>query len=290
MDAIKNFQKLDIKTKKMISSFDAWNFKSLFKWKGLEFAEYKEYETWEDSKDIDWLVSARGQKILTKIYNIDKSIKVFFLLDLRNNMNFGFEKKKIDSLLEIFFLLALSSIENSDKVWAIIFKEDDFKIFQAKRWKSHIFNIYKEILNFTNNLKIKKNENNLQNMILFLNQIKLKNNFLFILTDEMDVINDKNLKVLSLKNDIVYINIFDNFENTLEINENNLWIMWFKSKLWDTLNIDLNDDEKKENYKKYRQEKIKKLSNYLNKLWISYLKIDNFTNIYKEFFYFFKLK
>lgn len=290
MDAIKNFQKLDIKTKKMISSFDAWNFKSLFKWKGLEFAEYKEYEIWEDSKDIDWLVSARGQKILTKIYNIDKSIKVFFLLDLRNNMNFGFEKKKIDSLLEIFFLLALSSIENSDKVWAIIFKEDDFKIFQAKRWKSHIFNIYKEILNFTNNLKIKKNENNLQNMILFLNQIKLKNNFLFILTDEMDVINDKNLKVLSLKNDIVYINIFDNFENTLEINENNLWIMWFKSKLWDTLNIDLNDDEKKENYKKYRQEKIKKLSNYLNKLWISYLKIDNFTNIYKEFFYFFKLK
>lgn len=290
MDAIKNFQKLDIKTKKMISSFDAWNFKSLFKWKGLEFAEYKEYETWEDAKNIDWLVSAREQKILTKKYNVDKSIKVFFLLDLRKNMNFGFEKKKIDSLLEIFFLLALSSIENSDKVWAIIFKEDDFRVFQAKRWKAHIFNIYKEILCYTSGSNPRENKNSLQNMISFMTQIKLKNNLLFILSDEMDVTNDKNLKVLSLKNEIVYINIFDDFENTLENKWNYSWLSWFSSRFGDVLNIDLQNTYKKEEYKKYRQEKINNLSRYLWKVWISYLKIDNLTNIYKDFFYFFKLK
>ena len=66
MDHLKNFKKLDLKTKKMISSNLSWNFKSVFKWKWLEFDEFKEYEDGEDSKYIDWLVSARENRLLTK--------------------------------------------------------------------------------------------------------------------------------------------------------------------------------------------------------------------------------
>jgi len=294
MNYLQNFKKLDIKTKKMISGFDSGNFKSAFKWRWLEFAEFKEYEAWEDSKHIDWLVSAREQRLLTKKYSVDKSIKVFFVLDVWKDMDFWFEKKKLDTLIEIFFLLWLSSVENYDEVWALIFSENNYKFLDTKKWKAHIFEIYKNILDINWNnqkLKDKKNDFNLQDIksvTSFLTKIKLKDTLIFILTDKMDLIWDKNLKVLSLKNDIIYVNIFDNFENTLDTKTENSWIIWL---LWDTkeqIFIDNLDKEKKSEYVDLRNQKIKWFSNYLNTMWIGYLKIDNLMNVYKEFFYYFK--
>jgi hypothetical protein len=93
-----------------------------------------------------------------------------------------------------------------------------------------------------------------------------------------------------LKNDIIFVNIFDNFENTLDTESENSGILWFLSNLWKWMFVDNLDEEKKEQYKNLRNTKIRDLYLYLNKIWIRYLKIDNKTNIYKEFFNFFSKK
>lgn len=313
MDHLKNFKKLDLKTKKMISSNLSWNFKSVFKWKWLEFDEFKEYEDGEDSKYIDWLVSARENRLLTKKFSVDKSLKVFFVLDISKSMDFGFDKTKKDTLLEIFFLLALSSVENSDDVGSLIFDENSYKFFDTKKGKWHIFEIYRSIVEnetvvANDSEAIQKEWNNIVNRLLrrtfsqwqnqitlnsafsFLTKIKIKNTLLFFLTDKMDFENDKDLKVLSLKNDIIFVNIFDNFENTLDAKNENSGILWFLSNLWKWMFIDNLDEEKKQEYTKLRNTKIRDLQLYLNKIWIRYLKIDNLSNIYKEFFNFFSKK
>nr|MDD3720458.1 DUF58 domain-containing protein [Candidatus Gracilibacteria bacterium] len=325
MDYLSKFKKLDLKTKKMISGNLAGNFKSVFRGRGLEFDEFKEYEEGEDSKYIDWLVSAREQRLLTKKFVVDKSIKVFFVIDKTKSMDFGFDKKKIDTLIEVFFLLALSSEENSDEVGSLIFDENSMKFFDTKKGKAHIFEIYKNIVEnlfekekngnikvtkkvikvIKNGLIISKNKisgfygkgknynegkgNILNSTFSFLNKIKLKNTLLFILSDKMETLDDKNLKILALKNDIIFVNIFDNFENTLESNETE-GVLGFLSNLGNKIFIDNTTDEKKDEYKKLREKKIKDFSIYLNRMGISYLKIDNLTNIYKEFFNFFNKK
>jgi hypothetical protein len=93
-----------------------------------------------------------------------------------------------------------------------------------------------------------------------------------------------------LKNDIIFVNIFDNFENTLDAKNENSGILWFLSNLWKWMFIDNLDEEKKQEYTKLRNTKIRDLQLYLNKIWIRYLKIDNLSNIYKEFFNFFSKK
>jgi hypothetical protein len=93
-----------------------------------------------------------------------------------------------------------------------------------------------------------------------------------------------------LKNDIIFVNIFDNFENTLDTESENSGILWFLSNLWKWMFVDNLDEEKKEQYKNLRNTKIRDLYLYLNKIWVRYLKIDNKTNIYKEFFNFFSKK
>ena len=304
MNSFDNFQKLDIKTKKIISNFWVWNFKSHFSWKWLEFEEFKEYCSWEDSRYIDWIASLKENKTLVKKYNVEKSVKVFFVLDLRKSMNFWTDKTKIDTLIEIFIFLALSSVENLNSVWWIMFDENNFKYFHPKKWKVQVFKIYSEISKFKNSYRPEKNsilknifhrqdsslpsKNSLETIISYLTNTKLKNNILFILSDEMNLQNVPNFKILALKNDLTYINIFDNFENTLE--NNSLGVFWFVWENWKDLNINLSNKFLKKDYQNYRQEKIRALSDYLHKMWAYYLMIDNLSNIYKELFYFFKIK
>lgn len=303
IDYLSKFKKLDLKTKKMISWNLAWNFKSAFKWRWLEFDEFKEYDSGDDSKYIDWLVSAREQRLLTKRFAIDKSIKVFFVLDITKTMEFGFEKTKIDTLIESFFLLALSSIENWDDVWAVVFNENSYSFFDAKKWKASVFEIYRKIEEMSiweNEKKDTKTqwkldskwlqEKSIISIFSFLNKIRLKNTFLFILTDKMNVKDDKNLKILALKNDVVFVNIFDEFENTLETLAENSGVLWFISNLWKRFFIDNLNEKKKEEYRELRKNKINDLSKYLVNLKISYLKLDNKSNIYKEFFNLFAKK
>ncbi len=290
MDYLKNFKKLDLKTKKMISSNLSWNFKSAFRWKWLEFDEFKEYEAGEDSKYIDWLVSARENKLLTKKFSVDKSLKVFFVMDVSKSMNFGFDKTKKDTLLEIFFLLALSSVENWDDIGALIFDENSYKFFDTKKGKWHIFEIYKTIVERENNLSVITDNSQLSSLnstFSFLTKIKLKNTLLFFLTDKMEFENDKNLKVLALKNDLIFVNIFDNFENTLNAKNEKSGVLGFLSNLWKWMFIDSLDKEKKTEYAILRKTKIKNFSRYLHSIKVRYISIDNLTNIYKEFFNFF---
>ncbi|NDK08885.1 DUF58 domain-containing protein [Candidatus Gracilibacteria bacterium] len=348
MNHLQDFRKLDIKTKKMISSNLAGNFKSAFRGRGLEFDEFKEYEAGEDSRYIDWLVSAREQRLLTKKFSLDKSIKVFFVLDLTKSMDFGIEKKKQDTLLEAFFLLALSSIENTDDVGALIFDENRYKFFEPKKGKSQIFEIYRSIMEMNTNsassvikhshsvilgldpgisskvenLKNTKDTNifksifsrddkknisesidsgsgpegqfselvNLNSILSFLMKIKLKNTMLFFLTDKMQIQDYKELKVLALKNDLVFVNIFDNFENTLTLPKEYSGVLGLDSIFGEGIFVDLSDKEKKDEYIAYRKDKINMLSWYINSIKASYLKIDNLSNIYSEFFNFFSKK
>lgn len=302
MNHLQDFRKLDIKTKKMISSNLAWNFKSAFRGRWLEFDEFKEYEAWEDSRYIDWLVSAREQRLLTKKFSLDKSIKVFFVLDLTKSMDFWIEKKKQDTLIEAFFLLALSSIENTDDVGALIFDENRYKFFEPKKWKSQIFEIYRSIMEINNDSidpesssgwqssKKVQTSTTLESILSFLMKIKLKNTMLFFLTDKMQIQDYKELKVLALKNDLVYVNIFDNFENTLTLPKEYSWVLGLDSIFWEWIFVDLSDKEKKDEYIAYRKDKINMLSRYINSIKASYLKIDNLSNIYSEFFNFFSKK
>lgn len=290
MDHLKNFKKLDLKTKKMISSNLSWNFKSVFKWKWLEFDEFKEYEDGEDSKYIDWLVSARENRLLTKKFSVDKSLKVFFVMDIWKDMDFGFDKTKKDTLIDIFFLLALSSVENWDDVGALIFDENSYNFFDTKKGKWHIFEIYKTIVEretvIVNDSEVIQKES-LNSTFSFLTKIKLKNTLLFFLTDKMEFENDKNLKVLALKNDVIFVNIFDNFENTLDAENEKSGVLWFLSNLWKWMFVDNLDEEKKEQYAILRKTKIKSFSKYLHSIKARYISIDNLTNIYKDFFNFF---
>lgn len=276
-----DIKKLNLKITRLVDSLFVWNYKTAFKWRGIEFSDYRPYDENDDAKYIDFLASAREWKLLVKRFEEERELTVFFLLDVSETMQFWDEQTKIDTLLETFYTLAFSANKNNDKIGAIIFNDVWYEFIKASKGMKAIY----KIIECVSEQKIKPIPGfEVNKMIQFFNNIPVRNSLVFILTDKMNEISDKNLKILSLKNDFVYINIFDYLENNLEDDGAVLKV----KNAFQTFFINLRDTSKIQKYKQLRQTKIAEFKNKLNKYKMSYLMIDNKTNIFAKLLTFFK--
>lgn len=275
-------KKIDIKVQRNLSSFLVGNYKTFFKWRWLEFADFREYVPWDDTKNIDFIVSAREWKTIIRQYKEERELSIIFLLDLSPTMNFGLSgKTKLEILEEVFMTLSYAAIANNDKVWIILQENNDkFAYLNPKKWKANLFNLLNKIEEFS-----KKEINfNINASLTYLNNLKSKDNLIFIISDKLDL-DEKILKVSSIKNEVIFISVFDDFENTLEWMDG---LVSFSDFSGNSITINLNDKKKKWEYLAYRQEKLENFRKLLAKLNIKYLLLDNKINIFSKLFLMFK--
>ena len=105
------------------------------------------------------------------------------------------------------------------------------------------------------------------------------------MSDYLDEINDIYFKALSTKNDLIFINTFDDFEN-------NLWNRWYFNLVWSqkNLEVDLQDKDKTTKYITLRNEKITKFKKNIYTYWWSYLNISNTWDVFTTLYKFFKTR
>lgn len=270
METSKKIKLLDFKLNKALWASLFGLYKSKFSWEWIEFLWHREYEAWTPIKSIDWKASAKTSKIYSKVFELERNLKVFFVINAWKSMDFWvYDRSKRDVLEELFYSLAMSASMAWDSIGWVIDKD----IFiDYEKWNWNIFKILDIII--WNAKETKKTSFDLYNV---------EDNLIFILTDQTDFVNDKNLKLLSLKNEVIFFNIFDYFENNLDNVDANLSFSSENS----FLNIDLRDKKKVEAYKKERQEKLKKLEDYLRENNISYKAFDTKMDVFKELYLFF---
>ncbi len=273
------YKRIDIKTKRLVNSLFLWNYQAAFKGRGIEFHDFREYTPSDDAKYIDWLVSAREWKTIMRRYREERELEILFLIDLSVSMEFGFKQTKLDTLIEILYLIAFSGIQNGDKVWALIIWKNGIKFTGFKKWNIWLVQIMSAIEEYDKTQPMET--------LSFseLNSLPIKNTLVFVLTDKLKI-QEQSLKLAHIKNDLIYIRISDSFEETLDGRK---WVI----VLWDTkrnIVIDLDNKKKKQKYLDLRREKKQKLRNMLMKNNVSSLEIDENTDIYKAFLRFMKTR
>ena len=150
-------------------------------------------------------------------------------------------------------------------------------------YKKDFWNIFKTIKileNIENTWKIEKNRLKIQ--LEKLKKLNIKDNLIFILSDYIFDENDKNLSILSLGNEIIYVNIFD-------VLENNLNDFWNEISLnsW-TKFLEISQNSKKiEKFNLLRKQKIKNFENILKKNNIWYIFLDTEKDVFKELYHYF---
>ncbi|NVP17257.1 DUF58 domain-containing protein [Candidatus Gracilibacteria bacterium] len=283
MNVSKKIKLLDFNLTKSLGDSFFGLYKSNFKGAGIDFLEHKQYNIGDPLKNIDWKASSKTQKTYVKIYEETRDLNVLFVIDINKNIDFGvYEKSKKDILEEIFFVLASSSNMSGDSVGALLYDGEQNIFFPFKKGFGNIF----KVISFLENKKNLKtfDENRTKKAISYLNKIGLTNSLIFFISDDLNTDIEKDIKLLSFRNEIIYINIFDYFENNLSDSGLNLTLNFDN----DFLNISLKDKTKIDNYKKTRLDKINRFGELLTKTGIKYKYLDTKMEIFKELLLFFK--
>ena len=115
----------------------------------MAFSEVREYQPGDDVRSIDWNVTARLNKPYIKVFEEERELTVMLLVDVSGSRNFGtLSQMKRDMMAEVAATLAFSTIANNDKVGVIFFSDKIEKFIPAKKGKTHVLHIIRELLSF----------------------------------------------------------------------------------------------------------------------------------------------
>lgn len=211
-DILKKVRELEIKSKKLTNHLFTGEYHSAFKGKGMSFKEVKEYSAGDDVRFIDWNVSARLGGTYSKVFEEERELSVFLLVDVSASNFLGSElQAKKDLITEICAVLAFSALTNNDKVGLIFFSGAVEKYIPLAKGRPHILYMMRELILF----KAQQTSTNIVKALQFLNKITRQKSIVFVLSDFVDDGYQQALKVASKKHDLVGVKVYDTIDEHL---------------------------------------------------------------------------
>ena len=208
-EILKKVKRIEIRTRGLVDSFFGGEYHSSFKGRGMTFSEVREYQPGDDVRLIDWNVTARSGNPFIKVFEEERELTVFLLVDISSSGSFGSEnylKKTVGA--EIASVLGFSAIKNNDKVGLILFSNDIVKYIPPKKGKSHVLRVIREFL-YTNS---EGGGTSIGNALDFVMKVSKRKSVVFLLSDFIDENYWDSLKIVNRKHDFVGIKISDPFE------------------------------------------------------------------------------
>ena len=146
-EILKRIRKIQITTSRMVTDVFAGQYQSVFKGRGMEFYEVREYLPGDEIRTIDWNVTARMGHPYVKKFVEERELTVMLMLDTSMSCQFGSIKQtKIQFAAELCSILALSAIKNNDKVGLIIFTDRIEKFIPPRKGVRHVLRVIREAL------------------------------------------------------------------------------------------------------------------------------------------------
>jgi uncharacterized protein (DUF58 family) len=283
-DVLKQIQRIKITTSRMVTDVFAGQYHSVFKGRGMEFDEVREYFPGDDIRSIDWNVTARTGHPHVKKFVEERELTVMILLDMSRSAHFGtINKTKMRLAAEITSVLAFAATKNNDKVGLIGFT-DDIEIFvPPRKGVSHILRIVREALYF----KPKGTGTNIARAVEYLNRVTTRKTVTFVISDFYADDFKKPLSISNKRHDIIAITITD----PREIELPNVGIVRFKdSENGEELIVDTSDKAYCTRFKAATLERIDERKRLFQSINVDTVDIRTDTSYSRSLFTFFKMR
>ena len=205
-EILRQIKRIEIRSGKLVNEIFAGQYSSVFKGRGMEFSEVREYTPGDDIRSIDWNVTARYGKPFVKKFVEERELTVIFLVDVSASQSFGTRDKfKSELAAELASVLAFSAIKNNDRVGMIMFSDKIEKVIRPKKGKNHTLRMIREILFF----KPRGKGTDISQALHYLNDVWRRKAVVFVISDFNDKDFEKSIKITSKKHDVVAIQISD---------------------------------------------------------------------------------
>ena len=203
---LKKVKQVEIRTRGLVNDLFGGEYHSVFKGRGMAFSEVREYQPGDDIRLIDWNVTARNGAPFIKVFEEERELTVYLLVDISKSGECGSQNQlKQEFGAEIASVLGFSAIKNNDKVGLILFSNEVEKYVVPKKGKSHVLRVIRELL-YT---APKNKGTSLKNALDYLLKVAKRKSVVFLISDFIDDKYWSSLKIANRKHDLIGIRLFD---------------------------------------------------------------------------------
>jgi len=205
-EQLKTVRKIQIRTSHLVSDLFAGQYHSVFKGRGMEFAEVREYFPGDDIRTIDWNVTARTGIPHVKRFVEERELTVMLLVDSSASTHFGTVKQlKSEMAAELAAVFAFSAITNNDKVGLLIFSDSVELALPPKKGTRHVLRVIREVLSF----QPRGRGTDIAAALEHLNSVSKRRCVVFVISDFLDPNARLALKIANRRHDVIAVVLDD---------------------------------------------------------------------------------
>jgi len=211
-EILRQVRRIEISTRGLVNEVFSGEYHSVFKGRGMNFAEVREYQYGDDIRSIDWNVTARNGSPFVKVFEEERELTVMLVVDVSASGEFGTrERLKGEVAVEICALLAFSAIKNHDKVGLIIFSDRIEKFVPPRKGRRHVLRVLRELLYH----RPEGRGTDITGALEYLTHVQRKKAVTFLVSDFRDEGFEKALAVAGRRHDLIAVRLGDAREREL---------------------------------------------------------------------------
>ncbi len=206
IEILQKIKRIQVTTAKKATDIFAGEYKSVFKGRGMEFAEVREYLPGDEIRSIDWNVTARMGRPFIKKHIEERELTLMLLLDASRSNCFGsVNRLKRDLAAEVCAVLAACATKNNDRVGLIIFTDKIESYVPPRKGTPHVFKVIREALYY----QTEGRGTNIPLSLEYLDRMMTKSTVSFLISDFYADGLKKSLAVAGKRHDLVAVQITD---------------------------------------------------------------------------------
>ena len=211
-EILKQVRRVEIATRGLVNEVFSGEYHSVFKGRGMNFAEVRAYQYGDDIRSIDWNVTARTGTPFVKVFDEERELTVMLVVDVSASGNFGSRSRmKGEVAVEICAVLAFSAITNNDKVGLIIFSDRIEKFVAPRKGRRHGLRVLRELLYF----RPEGRRTDIAGALKYLARVVRRRAVVFVVSDFFATGYQKALAVAGRRHDTIVIRMGDPREREL---------------------------------------------------------------------------
>jgi uncharacterized protein (DUF58 family) len=205
-EVVRQVKLLELRTRGLVHTVFAGEYRSVFKGQGMEFSEVREYFPGDEVRSIDWNVTARMQRPYVKRYVEERELTVMIAVDVSGSGQFGTRGRfKSDLASELSALLAMSAIRNNDRVGTMLFTDTVEHVVPPRKGRRHALRLMRDMLVF----RPTGRGTNIGGATEYLNKMLPSKAIVFLVSDFLSAGIERPLKLLAQRHDLIAVTVED---------------------------------------------------------------------------------
>ena len=208
---LKQVKNIELRTRGLVGSLFAGEYRSVFRGQGMEFAEVRAYEQGDDYRAIDWNVSARLGTPYVKTFTEERELTVLLVVDQSGSTQFGEPRTKAALGVEIGSVLALAAAYHNDRVGALLFTETVERVIPPSKGRRHALRVIRDLVAFAPQTR----RTNLAGALHYAAELLGHRSIVAVISDFLAKDWSQPLRRLAARHDVVAITVEDPRESEL---------------------------------------------------------------------------